>query len=174
MVMKSPFVGWRSAPEILAQGPAGIFLSEQAAALQLGHDASTELLEHARKIHRREHEAVARPRFEDLLQTIGHHLGSADQLTPFAASLRDLRQGQALGLHLLVQHVFRALHALVALEIGELDALLELGEVGAEAARRRGAGELRADEAVEIGRPLSRDPQGLAEASRDATPRGPL
>src|SRR3546814_2318951 len=65
-------------PQMLAQGGAGVFLAEQATALEFGHDELDELLIGARDVGGGDDEAVARTLDEPLLHLVGDLLRAAD------------------------------------------------------------------------------------------------
>src|SRR3546814_2882230 len=64
---------------MLAQGGAGVFLAEQATALEFGHDELDELLIGARDVGGGDDEAVARTLDEPLLHLVGDLLRAADE-----------------------------------------------------------------------------------------------
>src|SRR3546814_11739723 len=75
---------------MLAQGGAGVFLAEQATALEFGHDELDELLIGARDVGGGDDEAVARTLDEPLLHLVGDLLRAADEGDLGAAAAGDL------------------------------------------------------------------------------------
>src|SRR3546814_4824003 len=77
---------------MLAQGGAGVFLAEQATALEFGHDELDELLIGARDVGGGDDEAVARTLDEPLLHLVGDLLRAADEGDLGAAAAGDLHE----------------------------------------------------------------------------------
>ena len=116
--------------QVFAQGAAGIFVAQQAAALQLRRHHAAELLVGAGEHGGRQDEAVAGAVGEPVLHHVGDHGRRAGQQAAWLAHGR--READALGLGDLAHAVARARDALVA--GGNLGLLrgLDRAEVDAE------------------------------------------
>ena len=124
--------------EVVAQGLAFVFATEEVAVLQFGDDAVDEIVEAARDPREHDVEAVAGVAVEPLLHLVGDHFGGADQREAAVAAgdLGQLADRQVVAPGALDDALAAALAGVALRDLGQRAVEVEDGGVVAESDRQ--------------------------------------